>query len=513
MSRTKSFLTTLPPVLLAVSLLGIYASTLAPGLTWANGGSDGGDLIAAAATGGIAHPTGYPLYLLLARLFQLLPVGSLAFRTNLMSAVFTSLGAMLVYKLVTRSFSPLQGGQAWLAGIVAGYAFGLAPLIWSQAVITEVYAIHAFLVISILYLYAKPEPGSMIDQKNLDRQRGLVLGLGMGNHVTLLLLVPMALFLGSFHKRAFPDRSARTEKSWFGTFRLDTHSLLRQLLWFALGLCLYMILPLRALSHPPVNWGNPVTPGRFWWLVSGDLYQGYYLQFALSGLWEHIQAWAALLLQQFGPPGLILGVIGLVIFITPSHLYLLSIWTAAVFMGFAVFYNSPDSYVYLIPMFTSFAIWIGLGIGGLLNQFSARFPKIALVFGLTLLAYFVGRSVTHLSQVDASYDYRAENFGSEILSAAPEKAILFAKGDQAVFALWYFHFALRQRSDLTVIASDLLHFDWYQENLKTTYPALIIPGPFPWPATVAAANPLRTVCFVQYVDRPEMECGGLIESP
>ena len=50
----------LPPFLLASLLLGVYLSTLAPGLTWANSGSDGGDLITAARTGGIAHPTGYP---------------------------------------------------------------------------------------------------------------------------------------------------------------------------------------------------------------------------------------------------------------------------------------------------------------------------------------------------------------------------------------------------------------------------------------------------------------------
>ena len=52
----------LPPALVAVALLPIYLTTLAPGLTWANDGADGGDLVTAAATLGVAHPTGYPLY-------------------------------------------------------------------------------------------------------------------------------------------------------------------------------------------------------------------------------------------------------------------------------------------------------------------------------------------------------------------------------------------------------------------------------------------------------------------
>ena len=137
-SPSKPLQNHLPPVILVISLLAIYLGTLALGLTWANAGSDGGDLIAAAATGGIAHPTGYPLYLLLARLFQFLPLGSLAFRANLLSAIATALAAALVYGLVMRSSSSSREVLNWPAGLAAGYAFGLAPLIWSQAVMTEV---------------------------------------------------------------------------------------------------------------------------------------------------------------------------------------------------------------------------------------------------------------------------------------------------------------------------------------------------------------------------------------
>src|SRR5512144_2758952 len=89
----------LEPARLGCVIMAVYLTTMAPGFTWANGGADGGDLIAAAATGGVAHPTGYPLYLLLARFFQFLPLGSLAFRTNLMSAIMAILAAWLIYEL------------------------------------------------------------------------------------------------------------------------------------------------------------------------------------------------------------------------------------------------------------------------------------------------------------------------------------------------------------------------------------------------------------------------------
>jgi hypothetical protein len=122
----------------------------------------------------------------------------------------------------------------------------------------------------------------------------------------------------------------------------------------------------------------------------------------------------------------------------------------------------------------------------------------------------VGRTVTYASDVDASKDDRAESFGREVMAVAPQNAMVFAKGDRAIFALWYFHFALHERPDLSVMASDLLHFDWYQQNLHSTYPSLVIPGPFPWPETLTLANPSRPACYVQYAGQIEIECAGPI---
>ena len=67
--------------------LPIYLATLAPGLTFEHYGTDGGDLITAARTLGVPHPTGYPTYTLLAWLFSHLPVGIIAYRVNLLSAI------------------------------------------------------------------------------------------------------------------------------------------------------------------------------------------------------------------------------------------------------------------------------------------------------------------------------------------------------------------------------------------------------------------------------------------
>ena len=570
--RFQSLQKILPRGILLLTLMGIYVETLAPGLTWANGGSDGGDLITAAATGGIAHPTGYPLYLILARLFQSLPIGTLAFRTNLMSALFTALTALIVFDIVTRSAASQENSSLWLAGLAAAYAFGLAPLVWSQAVITEVYALQSFLIALIIYLYTIPASHSRLNQ--LAGWRGLVLGLAVSNHVTGILLVPVALAIGCVRNQAHdienphpvhqgllesvrkfeichspegaPGRCERLKGATLApgasagenlgllpeiifedeilrrrfaapqndmpksfcihTLDINFTALGRLLFWLGIGLSPYLLLPLRALANPPVNWGNPVTFERFWWLVAGRLYQSYYLGITLPEIWEHFQAGASLLLQQFGIIGVLIGLIGLVVYGSRKRIFILTIWIACVYATLAFLYRSEDSYVYLVPAFLCFALWLGIGLSRLIDPFIFRYPVLQLGFGLLIAGYFVVRTLTFIGDVDASHDFRAESFGKEVLSGAPKNSILFAQGDESIFTLWYFHFALGERPDLAVVAVDLLHFDWYQENLRSIYPALKIPGPFPWPETIAEANRSRAACHVQYRDHTEMDC-------
>ncbi len=474
--------TSLPGVL-AISLLGVYLGTLAPGLTWANSGSDGGDLIAAAATGGVAHPSGYPLYLLLARLFQFLPIGSLAFRTNLLSALATTLAAVLVFELTAHSLPRADGQPNWWVGLASAYAFGLAPLVWSQAVITEVYGVHILFVALILLLSSGRLP-AFFTPRRLDLCLGLAFGLGMGNHITTILLLPL-LF------SALPESQPRFPY------------VLRRLAWMGVGLLVYLTLPMRALQHPPINWGNPVTLGGFRWLVTGSLYQSELLSLSPALVWERIRAIAGLFLAQAGLPGLGLAVVGLVFFFKPSTLYRNVIWMMVAFSTFAAIYGTPDSFVYLMPVCLGFATWIGVGLAGVGTRLPRRLaPFLSLAFVLFL--FFLAGN--HWQAMDASHDLRAETFGGEVFSQAPQEAIVFASGDKAIFAMWYFHFALKQRPDVAIVATELLGFDWYQQTLHSAYPDLKLPGPFPFAERMAALNPDRPVCFIEYVEASQIQC-------
>ena len=119
----------------------LYWRTLAPDLV----GHDAGELQFVPYVFGIPHYTGYPLYLLLGKLWSFLPLGSVAWRMNLLSAVFGGLAGALAFLCgveLTRAESARAGACGWTqvaAGLVTALAAGLAPLEWTWSTIAGVH--------------------------------------------------------------------------------------------------------------------------------------------------------------------------------------------------------------------------------------------------------------------------------------------------------------------------------------------------------------------------------------
>jgi hypothetical protein len=96
---------------------------------------------------GVAHGSGYPLLMLVGKVFTWLPVGgTLAFRANLTSAFFGALAGVGAFALARRL------GAGPLPALLAGLAFGLSPTLWSRAVEVEAYTLNAALVAGMLLL-------------------------------------------------------------------------------------------------------------------------------------------------------------------------------------------------------------------------------------------------------------------------------------------------------------------------------------------------------------------------
>ena len=297
---------------LFLASLGLYLSTVAPTLTWRNMGSDAGDLVTAAHTLGIPHPPGYPTYVLLLKPFSILvPIGDVAFRANLFSAILASITVLLLFYTLLRMMRIASAGQefafshrAYVSAALATVAFAVSPLFWSQALIAEVYSLNAAFAAGLLYIavdtYASSTNRGKVsfsEVSNAAKLKGpvlffLLLGLGLGNHLSLFLVAaPLALWL-----------------AYALGWRRVAHPLVLGAL--LLGLSVYLYLPLRALQSPPINWGDPDNIRDFWWMVRAELYQQYFLGLPISELPSRLSSWADLFLRQFTPIGVIFGFLG-----------------------------------------------------------------------------------------------------------------------------------------------------------------------------------------------------------
>lgn len=507
MTKMPSFtelLRRIAPVFLVVSLLVIYLFSMAPGFTWAHDGADGGDLITATASGGVAHPSGYPTFLVLARFFQFLPLGNIAYRTNLMSAVFTALTAFLVYDIVAWSpGSPAKGNR--LAGLIAGYAYGLSALAWSQATITEVYGLHLFFVVLVIWLLV----GRFADSPHkawLDGAIGLAVGLGTGNHLTAVFLLPAALLTGIVTLPSSGSKK-KVSKSTDEGLSIDWVSAGRRLGGVCAGLLVYAVILWRAGSGAPVNWGYAVNLGNLWWLVSGAFYQHYAFALPVEYVPLRVLSVAQLLLTQFGPLGLLAGLYHLFRHSSLSRLSLIGGWVAFANVIFSLGYNSNDSYIYLLPFFLVFAIWIGLSVGNISGLLAQRNEWLSRGVSVMLLVSVLGVALLNYPKIDLSNDHRSEKFEKAVFAALPPQAIVVAKGDQALFSLWYYHFVLKERPDIAVLADGLLSSAWYIDVLHDTYSTLNISLEDVLSQSIAQVNPTRPTCVVMIVDeRMSIDC-------
>jgi hypothetical protein len=169
---------------LFVATFSLYFTTLAPGVL----GGDAGELQFVPYRLSLAHPTGYPLQTLLDKgWIHLVPWGSIAWRTNVLSAFVAALGVGLVFLTV-------QGatGSTMAAGVSA-MALALSCVYWGQAVLGDKYALNGFLTSLFLWrawrFYDRPDGPSLI-------WLALATGLGLSHHRTFVVfLLPLTALL------------------------------------------------------------------------------------------------------------------------------------------------------------------------------------------------------------------------------------------------------------------------------------------------------------------------------
>lgn len=462
-----------------LSTITLYGLTLAPTITQRHFGSDGAELTTAAYTLGIAHPSGYPTYLLLAKLFSLLaPWGDIALRVNLFSAFAGAGAAVLVYYtthlLIEKALTRHEIGRptATSASFIAATSFAIAPLFWSQSIVAEVYSLNALLTTGIALLALvwslQPDAG---DRPFL--AAALLLGLGLGNHLTVAFLaMPMGYLL------------------WLRSDRLTRGLLSKAAGLLVLGLAVYLYLPIRASQNPPINWGDTASLEGFWWMVSAKPYRELAFGLPLSELPGRIAEWATLLVQQFnwvGFPVALIGVWRLRVSSTP-----LLVTTSLLFLTsvvYSIMYFTPDARVYLIPAIMVLAWWVGLGFAWVAVRVEhlvsdrtglASAAPIALLLGALLAIPGLGLLLNY-QDTSLRGDKVTLAYAQGIFGQVERGALVLADAESELFPLWYYRYVEMDGTGPTVLSTRLTQFDWYLRDQHDRYPEVVpaqVPGAF-----------------------------------
>ena len=319
MSTIQRYTEDLPNTLVAslvfLFTLGVYCLTMNPSVPfW-----DSGEYIATSYILGVPHAPGTPLYVLIGRIFTLLPIpvisggslhiASIAERVNFFSAFGSSLTLLFTYLItvkVSRKMFPVEGSPfnrniSYLAGVVAAFMAGFATTFWDNAIEAEVYAGSCALTTFVVWLVMRWE--ERLEEGSED---GLLLvitylvGLGVGIHLGVAVaawaaviyvfvrrpdylkhwdyvgwaIVTLSLGAG-VNKAAFlvaPVVLVITLGIWLLTGRLRKLALWSSVL-FIIGISVHLYLIIRANLHPMINEAAPETWHDLWLMLTRDQYK------------------------------------------------------------------------------------------------------------------------------------------------------------------------------------------------------------------------------------------------
>lgn len=463
-------------VLSAIIPFFIYLLTVAPNVVF----FDSGELIASSFLISTAHPPGYPLYVLMGKLAGFLPFGNVAYRLNLSSAFFSSMAAATVFLITSRVIKDqdLSGAMQKYKNIVSlstAITFAFSFNLWNQAVTAEVYPLNTFMSGLIIYiLLAWKDHESEFQKINPSISKFFtfqdlrllylacfLFGLGIGNHHTLLVILPVIILV-----------VAVTEWRLFFVARVWGISLTLALFGFSI----YLLLPLRAQQNPELNWGDPDSLSRLGWVFFREGYP----QGGLFRPWdlflEQIKTFH--LIHEFGLAAFCLGCLGIIAYFRkkPAEILITVSVILVLSLGIAIYGNPSSENVFLIksfhtPSYLIFSIWIGAGIFFIITLVSRvvvepvdlRLMTVLVVIStITLPASLLAK---HYRWNDRSDDFIACDYAHNELDSIPSNSLFFTWGDSGAFPLWYSQIVERYQPGVLLIHTPHLSSKWYIDGL------------------------------------------------
>jgi hypothetical protein len=436
----------------------VYVFTLHAGVP----GGDAGELIAVAATGGVAHPPGYPLYSMLAQPFTWLPWGNVAWRVNLFSALCGAAAAALLAWVVARATR-----EPW-AGFASGGLFAFAPLPWTYAVGAEVFSLHCLFVTGLLalaLLWAE-QP-----RREVAVALALVIGLGLSHHHTLVLLAaPLAAWV-----------------AWSGRRRWRPRDVAALVAAFAIGLLPYAYLPLAAAADPVIYWGDFSTVAGFVAHLTRADYGSLQLgadAVGVEGIFlTQLGQYAASLARNSLWLGVAVMAYGLYRGTRSQPRFTAAL--AACFVVYLVVFHALANLPVQEPLFREVTsrfwhqphlvafVWLGFGIAAALPRLRRlhRLAGAVVAVGLVLLQLGL-----HFGRHDQSGNDHVGIYGRAILEALPADAVLLTRGDVITNTVRYAQVGEGLRRDVIVLDQEMLTKRWYVAGESRRHPDIVFPG-------------------------------------
>ncbi len=425
------------------------------------------EMILVAATLGVAHAPGYPLFAMVGHLFSLIPLGSIPFRLNLLSATCDAFAVGLVY------FTAVRLTRSRLAAAVAALVLATNPLFWSWSLVSEVFPLNNLLAALLIYLLIiwrdQPECSGFLVAIFF------VAGLALTNHQTIILLAP-AFCLVLWQRRAF----LRTR---VGFLAICAGA-------FLIGLLPYAYVPWASAHHPPYNWGNVSSFGDLIGLIRRRAYGTGHLVSVAEYMGGSGLARIVALIRSFGPMTGTLALLGAVGAYRRQRWYF---WFSLIaFLCVGPFFvwitnlnlaTAPSALFVLQRFFLLSQVVLAplLAFGVLLiAQVIARYLPTLTVWPLRLAAAGCLLAVAFLvlsnyRRLDQSRNFIARHFGEDVFATIEPGSILLITGDAVVFPLLYLQNVDGVGQGTTLIVLPFLSFDWYVRQLKERHPELIIP--------------------------------------
>ena len=477
----------------------LFSWTLAPTVTL----TDSGELILVAQGLGVAHPPGVPLWVILAHLASLVPLGNVAVRINFSSALFAAFACSVLTLVVAelmitaaylparkKSVQPRKRAEGssidrllvFAPALGAGLLMAFSRTLWSYATIAEVYTLNALLILTVFFLMLRwrrrvtqtilassfPARRAVTIHDSWFYAAAPVFGLALGvHHVTVGLTLPALAVI-----------VYRTQGLKFFTSR---RLLYAALISIAAMVAVYAYLPFAASRSPLINWGNPRSLQEIWWHITGRQYR-VFLSFTPTMMGAQFVEFCRMLLREFGPAWLPLPLVfAFAGFATAYRQARTTFW----FLLFIVIANlaydlsyeiAEDKDAYYLPVFISIALAAGFGIRWLIQLTTAKSISLGKSYGVAAIAVLLTSATAFTANWpfnNRRHYFIAHDYVENLLSAIESNGLLLTQDWQVASPMFYAQQIEQLRRDVKVVDANLLRRSWYFDYLRRTYPDLI----------------------------------------